>query len=163
MRRKSQRFTQGLTILEVLLAIAILSIVMVALNATLISSLRETSVAGSRTQAVQILNYLGRRIVGGDTTLLPTTRLQFLYGTLRQNFPDLPNAVRFANPDLYRVEIQNLGAPSWSSTIGVEVHRYRIAVCWKWRGEETCTIGETFSTPPPSSGSGNPPVFEGIN
>lgn len=160
--KRSRTHALGLTLLEVLLSVAILSLVMLALNATLISSLRQTSVAGSRTQAVQILNYVGRRIVGGETSLLANPTLQFGYGTLRQNFPDLPNEVRFANPDLYRVTIQNLGPPPWSSTLGVDVYRYRIEVCWKQGGQEFCASGQTLSAPP-SSGSSSPPVLEGIN
>lgn len=160
--KRSRPHTLGLTLLEVLLSIAILSLVMLALNATLISSLRQTSVAGSRTQAVQILNYVGRRIVGGETSLLANPTLRFEYGTLRQNFPDLPNEVRFAKPDLYRVTIQNLGPPPWSSTLGVEVHRYRIEVCWRQGGQEFCAIGQTLSAPP-SSGNASPPLLEGIN
>lgn len=162
MRERKHTYSLGLTLLEVLLSIAILSVVMLGLNATLISSLRQTSVAGSRTQAVQILNYLGRRIVGGDTFLLASNRLQFDYGTLRQNFPDLPSEVRFANPDLYRAEIENLGPPPWGNALGVDVHRYRISVCWKQGGQEFCTAGQTLSAPP-SSGNTSSPVLEGIN
>ena len=55
----------GLTLVEVLVAIAVLSLVLVAMNAVLLSSIRQTAISGSRTQAVQILNYLGRRVVGG--------------------------------------------------------------------------------------------------
>lgn len=154
--------SSGLTLLEVLLSIALLSVVMLALNVTLISSIRQTSVTGSRTQAVQILNYLGRRIVGGDTALLTDTNLQFGYGTLRQNFPDLPSEVRFANPNLYRAEVENLGPPSWGNALGVDVHRYRISVCWRQGGQEFCTTGQTLSAPP-SAGNASPPVLEGIN
>ncbi|WP_240307670.1 prepilin-type N-terminal cleavage/methylation domain-containing protein [Thermus caldifontis] len=160
MKGHTQRL--GLTLLEVLLSIALLSVVMLALNATLISSLQQTSVAGSRTQAVQILNYMGRRIVGGETSLLANPTLQFEYGTLRQNFPDLPNELHFANPDLYRVTIENLGPPPWNSTLGVDIHRYRIEVCWQRAGQEFCATGQTLSAPP-SSGSTNPPVLEGLN
>ena len=41
----------GLTLVEVLVAIAVLSLVLVAMNAVLLSSIRQTAISGSRTQA----------------------------------------------------------------------------------------------------------------
>ncbi|GLV47760.1 prepilin-type N-terminal cleavage/methylation domain-containing protein [Thermus sp. LT1-2-5] len=153
----------GLTLLEVLIALSILSLVLLAFNAVLISSLRQTSVSGGRTQAVQILNYVGRRIVGGEAALLPgSTPIAYGYGTLRQAFPDLPQEARFANPDLYRVAVSNLGTPSWASSLGVSLNEYRIQVCWRQSGQEYCTEGRTFSAPPAPSGS-PPPPLEGVN
>ena len=79
----------GLTLVEVLVAIAVLSLVLVAMNAVLLSSIRQTAISGSRTQAVQILNYLGRRVVGGETALLPPsgTAKVYDYGSLGAAFP----------------------------------------------------------------------------
>ncbi|GAA5335608.1 prepilin-type N-terminal cleavage/methylation domain-containing protein [Thermus hydrothermalis] len=149
--------------LEVLIALSILALVLLAFNAVLVSSLRQTSVSGARTQAVQVLNYLGRRIVGGDTFLLAgATPIVYGYGELRQTFPDLPQEARFANPDLYRVEIANVGTPSWANALGVSVNEYRIRVCWRQGGQEHCTEARTFSAPPSGSGSSSPPL-EGIN
>ncbi|AEV15205.1 secretion system protein [Thermus sp. CCB_US3_UF1] len=156
-------FRKGLTLVEVLIAITVLSLVLLALNALLVSSLRHTSISGARTQAVQILNYVGRRIVGGETLLLPgSTPLNYGYGSLRQNFPDLPQEVRFANPDLYRVAISNLGTPTWASSLGVGVNEYRILVCWRQGGREHCAEGRTFSAPPSTASPSTPPL-EGIN
>ncbi|APD08863.1 MULTISPECIES: type IV pilus modification PilV family protein [Thermus] len=158
-----RRSAQGLTLLEVLIALSILALVLLAFNAVLVSSLRQTSVSGARTQAVQILNYLGRRIVGGDSFLLSgSTSIVYGYGELRQNFPDLPQEARFANPDLYRAEIRNAGSPSWANNLGVSVNEYRIQVCWRQAGQEHCTEARTFSAPPSGSGSAPPPL-EGIN
>ncbi|UZX16739.1 prepilin-type cleavage/methylation domain-containing protein [Thermus sp. PS18] len=148
--------------MEVLVALAILSLVLVALNTTLITSLRQTSVSGARTQAVQILNYVGRRIVGGETSLLPPSYLTYDYGTLRQVFPDLPREVHFANPDLYRVSIENLGTPSWASNLGVAVNEYRIQVCWRQAGKEHCTEALTYASSP-LSGTPSAPLLPGIN
>lgn len=104
----------GLTLVEVLVAIAVLSLVLVAMNAVLLSSIRQTAISGSRTQAVQILNYLGRRVVGGETALLPPsgTAKVYDYGSLGAAFPDLPREVRFADPALYKAEIANRGSPA---------------------------------------------------
>lgn len=158
-----RQFEKGMTLLEVVLAISILSLVLLALNATLVSSLRETSLSGARTQAVQIVNYVGRRIVGGDTSLLPgSDPLNYTYGELHRRFPDLPQEVRYANPNLYRLSIRNLGTPSWANALGVGVREYQILVCWRQGGREFCTEGRTFSAPP-SSTSPSAPLLEGIN
>lgn len=154
--------SKGFSLVEVLLALAILGIVLAALNATLVTSLRQTSITGARTQAVQILNYIGRRMVGGETSLLPANSLTYDYGNLRQAFPDLPREVRFANPDLYRVRIENLGSPPWTGNLGVAVNEYRIQVCWRQRGGEHCAEARTY-TSPPLSGTPSAPLLPGIN
>ena len=154
----------GLTLVEVLVAIAVLSLVLVAMNAVLLSSIRQTAISGSRTQAVQILNYLGRRVVGGETALLPPsgTAKVYDYGPLGTAFPDLPREVRFADPALYKVEIANRGSPSWASGLGVAVNAYRIRVCWRQAGEARCTEAYTLSAPPGGAGPAAPPL-PGIN
>jgi len=153
---------KGLTLVEVLVALAILSLVLVALNATLITSVRQTSISGIRTQAVQILNYVGRRIVGGETNLLPSNNLTYGYGTLRQAFPDLPREIGFANPDLYLVRVENLGIPPWAGDLGVEVNEYRVQVCWRQAGREYCAEARTYASPP-LSGTPSAPLLPGIN
>ena len=59
----------GFTLVEVLIAIAVLGIVLAAVSITMLSSIRQNHTAGNRSQAAQIMNYLGRRIAG-----LPTRR-----------------------------------------------------------------------------------------
>ncbi|KGQ22990.1 prepilin-type N-terminal cleavage/methylation domain-containing protein [Thermus filiformis] len=151
---------KGLTLLEVILSLAIVSLVLLALSASLVSSLRQTAITGGRTQAVQILNYLGRRVAGGESALLPTGTLSFDYGTLRNRFPDLPREARFANPDLYRAAITNLGTPAWAGNLALPLNEYRIQVCWRQSGQESCTEARTFSSPP---SAGDAPPLPGIN
>lgn len=155
---------KGLTLIEILVALALLSAVLVVLEGLLLQGLRQSSAAGTRTQAVQIMNYVGRRIVGGDDSLLPGagSSLTLDYGTLPQRLPDLPQETRYANPQLYKVVVRNLGQPSWalSPSLNVDVHEYEIQVCWR-QGQETCTTARTFASPP-SPGGANPPL-EGIN
>ncbi|MDM7325110.1 MAG: prepilin-type N-terminal cleavage/methylation domain-containing protein [Thermus sp.] len=154
----------GLTLLEVLLAVSILSLVLLALNALLINGLRESAISGSRTQAVQILNYLGRRIAGGDTSLLVQdgSSRTYRYGTLANSFQDLPRETGRANPNLYQVTITNRGKPTWADGLGVDVREYEVEVCWRYSGGEACTRARTFSAPPSPNG-GTTPLLEGIN
>lgn len=150
----------GLSLIEVLVAVAILATVLLALSLVIVDNLRQTSITGARTQAVQILNYVGRRLVGGGVDLLELSPIG--YGTLRQAFPELAQEVRYANPDLYKVEIRRHGTPSWAQNLGINVERYEIIVCWKGGGRERCVSAETYSSPP-SQGSGTSPPLPGIN
>ncbi len=152
---------KGLTLLEVLLALSLLSVVLLALNASLVSNLRGTAEAGLRTQAVQILNYLGRRVVGGELLPVPGTPLAYGYGSLKQSFPELARESHQANPDLYRASIQNLGAPSWAQSLNLPIHEYEIQVCFRKAGGESCAKARTFSAIP-GQGESAPPL-PGIN
>src|SRR5690554_1280458 len=67
------RTQEGLTLLETVVAIAICSLVLVALATTAVSSLRESRSGNSKIQATQVLDTIGRRIAGGDDdALLPS-------------------------------------------------------------------------------------------
>lgn len=149
---------RGLTLLEVLVALAILGAVFGMLSLTLITSLRQAESTGLRTQAVQILNYVGRRIVGGEVDLPSFVG----YGELRGVFPDLPREVRHANPDRYRVEVRRRGAPNWARPLKANVEEYEVAVCWKEVEGERCVSASTYSSPPSGKGR-TPPPLPGIN
>lgn len=153
------RYPKGLSVLETLIAVSVLGMVLLSLSLLLTDSLRQTSITGSQTQAVQILNYVGRRIVGGETDLVNLSPIG--YGNLRQVFPELSQEIRHANPDLYKVEIRGQGTPTWAGNLGISLEQYEIRVCWKTGGRELCTSAHTYSSPPASSG-GNPPL-PGIN
>jgi len=152
---------KGLTLIEVLLALSLLSLVLLALNASLVSNLGATAEAGLRTQAVQILNYLGRRVVGGELLPAPGTPLVYGYGSLKQSFPELTRESYQANPDLYRASIRNLGLPSWAQSLNLPIHEYEIQVCFRKAGGESCTRAHTFSAIP-GQGEQAPPL-PGIN
>ncbi|MDX2003953.1 MAG: prepilin-type cleavage/methylation domain-containing protein [Meiothermus sp.] len=139
--------TRGLTIIEVLIAIICLAVALTALNASMVGSIVQNSSTGQLSQAIQIVNYLGRRISGRDLSLLPsttTTPLNWAYGSLRTNFPDLPQAGNFGNLDGYRATITNRGNWSHSAAPNIVLTQYRIQVCWRTTEAERCTDADTL-------------------
>jgi len=158
-----RRRKTGMTLLEVMIAMALLLVVMGAVATILSNSLRYNASAGQRTQAVQILNYLGRQIVGGNGNLMPQVgnSYRWNYGQLRGAFPDLDRGGRFSDPDNYQASIANKGVPSSLASSGVSLDQYEIKVCWQSGGKDVCVKAETLSSPPPSGGP--TPPLPGIN
>ncbi|AEB11453.1 type IV pilus modification PilV family protein [Marinithermus hydrothermalis] len=155
---------RGLTLLEVLVAMSILGVILAAFTVSAVSSLRHNAVSGSRTAAVQLVNYLGRRVVGGDRMVLPEvnrTVRAWEYGTLRAAFPDLPKDVAQANPDRFRAEVVSEGTPAWAAQLGLDLTQYRVRVCWRGPEEEHCTEVATLGVSPSAAGSA--PPLPGIN
>ncbi len=149
---------QGLTVVEVLVALLVLGIVTAAVMVTYVSSIRNNADSGRRTQSAQLLNSLGRRVAGGDAYLLPAadTPLEWDYGELRLTFPELVGD-GISDPDLYRATIRNLGDVT---VAGISRVRYQVEVCTRATGDgsERCVSGFTASVPPnpPESGGGLP-------
>jgi len=56
-----RRSSLGLTVVEVMLALAVIGIITAAFTTAVVGNLRHGQVTGARTEAVQVLNYLGRR------------------------------------------------------------------------------------------------------
>jgi len=158
--RHAQR---GMTLLEVMIALGILMVVMGALATILTDSIRFNASAGQRTQAVQVLNYLGRQVVGGNANLMPPSgsQLSWDYGELGNAFSDLNQGDHFADPDNYRARVSNKGQPASLAGSGVSLDQYEIEVCWKSRGKDVCVRATTLSSPPPTGGT--PPPLPGIN
>jgi len=153
----------GLTLIEVVVALAILAIALGTLTSLLIGSMRQNLSSGKRTQAAQILNHLGRLLVGGDGRLLaaPDNPLEWDYGELKGVFPELEGAGGLSEPELYRVRVENLGTPTEVADLGVNLNAYRIEVCWKDGARDACVAGEAISAPPASGGT--PPPLPLIN
>lgn len=145
---------QGLTVVEVLIALAVIGVVTAAFTTAVVSNLHHTSVTGARTEAVQVLNYLGRRTAGGDTTVLPAagTPNVWAYGSLATSFPDLTNQGGLSDPARYRASITNAGTVTLAGANSVE---YDVSVCYQAGGGEHCVQGTTMG-PAPSSGGGAP-------
>jgi len=159
-----QRARNGMTLMEVIVALGLLVVVMAALATVLTDSMRFNASSGKRSQAVQILNYLGRQVVGGNTALLPTqgNQMRWRRGELGNAFPELRRAGRgHANPDNYSAEIDNRGVPASLSGTGVTLNEYVIKVCWESAGKDVCVDATTLAAPPPSGGT--PPPLPGIN
>lgn len=130
----------GLTMIEVIVAIAILGIAVAVLATTAASSIRNNAISGERTQATQVLNYLGRLVAGADPILFADADLKWGYGQLRGSFIELTKEVGRANPDLYRAQVQDLG---WIGIGDAQMVHYRVSVCWMAAGNEQCVRGDT--------------------
>jgi len=153
------RNDRGLTLVEVVVALAILAIAMGALTGILIGSMRQNLSSGKRTQASQVLNHLGRLLAGGDPRLLAPAGepLAWDYGELAESFPELAGAGNLSQPELYRARVENRGTPTAVADLGVDLRAYRVEVCWKDGAREACVAGETISAPP-GSGDTPPPL-----
>lgn len=139
---------QGLSLVEVLIALVIIGIAFTILSVALVSSLRNTERAGTRTQTTQYLNYIGRLVSGADNRVLPAvgeTRT-WAYGAMAAAFPDLPGGTAGRNnPNLYRATVESLG---WFSFAGADSVQYRVTVCTESSTGEACVAGTTLGSPP---------------
>lgn len=149
----------GLSLVEVLIAIAILGIAVAILATTTLSSVQNNNVSGSRTQATQVLNYLGRLVAGGDRIMFEHEDLEWSYGALGSAFSELSVEAGRADPSLYRAEVEDLG---WIGIGDAEMLHFRVTVCWMSSGNEHCVVGNTAgpevveedATPAPLPGIG---------
>jgi len=137
--RRSVAF-RGLTMVEVLIALAILGIVVAVITTATLSSVRNTATAGGRTQATQVLNYLGRLVAGADDVLFQRESLSWDYGELGDHFQELAQEARRADPALYRAEVITGSNVTFGS---VSMPLYTVTVCWMAPNGETCVTGET--------------------
>jgi len=144
----------GLTLLEVMLALAIMGIAIAFFTTSMSSSLRQTKNFGQRTQATQVLNYLARRAVTGDALVLPNANEtnSWDYGKLGTYFTDLKNQKGFSKPGLYRASVASVGTINLSTASAIQ---YDVEVCYKSSGGETCIGGTTLGPPPNPPGAGS--------
>jgi type II secretory pathway pseudopilin PulG len=154
------RATSGLTVVEVLLALAVIGIVTAAFTTAVVGNLKHTQVAGARTEAVQILNYLGRRAAGGDSAVLPAAggTLSWGYGSLSTAFPDLTDHGGLTDPSRYSAQVSN---PGDVSLAGATAGEYDVKVCYKAGDGQHCVVGATMGLYP-SSGSSSVQQIPGI-
>jgi type II secretory pathway pseudopilin PulG len=152
----------GLTVVEVLVAIAVLGIVTAAVTGVYVSSIRHNSDSGLRTQIAHILNAAGRRVAGADSLLLAQVGepLEWEYGQLRADFPDM-SGDGFADPDRVRLTVTNVGTVRLGTA---EVTIYEVTVCGRAQvgAQELCITGRTASVPPGPPIAGEPHL-PGIN
>ena len=150
----------GLTLLEVIIAIAVLGIVTAVLTTGVVGNLQKTRTFGGRTEASQILNYFGRRVAGGDNVVLPSSTLDWDYGDLTTAFPELSREGGYAEPDRFRVSITNQGTVGVGSSSSTAT-RYDVSVCFQAAGGESCLSGTTLGAAPSAAGSA--PPLPGMN
>ncbi len=156
-----RRLAAGLTMLEVVLALAVLAILGAAFTTVFVNNMRHTTISGQRTQAAQVLNYFGRRVAGGDTAILPDLNdsMTWDYGTLGAAFADIASGEGFAEPERYRVEIN---ASRNVTVLGAIVVQYDLDVCFQGANGESCVTGTTLGSPNTPTSTTTPPL-PGIN
>lgn len=145
----------GLTLVEVLVALAVLAIVIAVLTTAMVTSMQQNLVAGGRTQAVQILNHLGRLASGGDARVITDSQVIWDYGQLPRVFPDLAAGRGFKGPERFHAEITSVGSLSIGAA---SMKHYRIQVCWQAANGELCITGDTAGPAVPSDGGVAPPL-----
>lgn len=149
---------RGLTVVEVLVALAILAVAVAFFTFSLTGAMRTNAVSGARTQAAQVLNYLGRRLAGGDERLLAgATPAVWGYGELARSFPDLTGEGAGTDPGGFRAAITRVGPVAFAGASAVQ---YRLEVCWR-RASEHCLGADTVG--PDASGGGVVVPLPGIN
>jgi prepilin-type N-terminal cleavage/methylation domain-containing protein len=156
---------RGLTLVETIIALAIIAIAFSILATAFVGNVRVSGTAGERTQSTQYLSYLGRLVAGGGVAggaaVLPAAEgsISWDYGALVEAFPDLPSqAGQRGDAARYRAEVEHLGAVGFLGGSGVE---YRITVCSTTVTGESCTVGVTVG--PPRAETVAPPLLPGIN
>lgn len=149
---------RGLTVVEVIVALAIIGTVLAVFSTSVVGNMKQNSSSGSRTGAVRFLDHLGRLIVEGDSNVLPasnaTTRT-WAYGDL-DTLPELSNEGGFGDPNLYKAKVTKGTQPSWATSEGLALTAYTLEVCWKNTGEDICV--QATGVGPTGSSSTNPPV-----
>lgn len=131
----------GFSLIETIIAIAVCGIVLAALASVNVSSLRQARFGDARIQATQVLDTVGRRVVGGEAgDVIPGAgeTIEFDYGEL--------DSVLALNSEAttarFRVSIDHEQNVSIGSSV---VGRYRISVCYRAGDGEQCVQGVTLS------------------
>lgn len=157
MQKKGNRSGQilGFTLIEVILAVAVLAIVLSAVAVTMTSSMQHNLSAGKRSQAAQVMNYLGRRIAGGAIGQFGGS--EWDYGELAGSFTDLRREANLADTNLYRAEISEFPRIGLGDTT---IPHYRVTVCWEGSEGESCVSGDTAG---PGPGAAPGEMLPGIN
>lgn len=133
--------TRGLTLVEVLVAVAALSVVLGVIGTLMAGSLRENRNLGSKGQANQLTVFLGRQLMD-DSNVAPALNASSTwdYGQLTTRFPGLTQESKFGDVNLYKATVVNRGVPSWGANMSI--WQYRITVCWKVSKESSQDTGE---------------------
>lgn len=153
---------RGLTLLEVIVALAVIAIIGAVFVTNVLSNLRHTTTAGERTQAAQVLNFLGRLAAGGDGDVLPAlgSSEEWDYGELVGAFPDISGGDGFGDASRYRAGITAVGILEFA---GAETVQYDISVCFQVPDGESCIVGTTLGAQAPGNQGTAPLPLPGIN
>lgn len=139
---------RGLSLIEVLIALVVLCACLLGFSSIVTGSIRQNRDSGLRTGAVQILNYLGRRVSNGDATVAPNLGYSKSWTNLGSAFPEL-GASNISNPALYTASILSQ-TNAWVGG-GITLNQYRIEVCWNSNESNTgkvCVNAHTVASQP---------------
>ncbi len=144
--------SSGLTLVEVLVAVAVLAIVLVSITAPFIFNLQSASNASLHTQASQILSTLTAQIEQQQILLAPSSSQVFLYTphttVLSSGSPPSSCSSYLSggdHPDQFCGTATNQGDYNPSSLLSTPMNSYYVAVCWSSRGGgEACVHATTL-------------------
>lgn len=132
----------------------------------MVTSMQQNLVSGERTQAVQILNFLGRLASGGDARVIPENNesnnqnyVAWGYGQLPTAFTELASGDGFMAPERYSAEVRNRGTLKIGAA---SMEHYRVQVCWQAAGGELCITGDTAG-PAVAPSDGGAPALPFVN
>ncbi len=154
------RHVKGLSIIEVIMAVAVIAVMFAVLTPALIDNSKRTAVTGQSAQASLLLNFFVRQVVGGNSAVLAyeATPLSWTYGELTNASFGLATENDIANPDLYQLTVINEGVVNY---LGAEAVQYKTEVCFMQQGQENCIHATTLGPGPISTGIGS--YLPGIN
>ena len=137
--------SEGLTLVEMLVALAILAVITTVFSTSLISTLDSARRTGNQTDANAVLSFFGRMAAGGAGRPLAysTTegKKEFAYGSLKTAFPELSSGdAKVRNPDLYKVTVTSPGTVRIGA---ITLYQFATRVCWQDRGKDACLSGLT--------------------
>ena len=144
------RSDKGLTLIEVLVAVAILGVISTLFASSMVSSLSHTRSTASQIDATSILNYVGRVAAGGASRTLPFSpddkTKTWDYGKLTSDFPEIKSGdTKIRSADLYKVTVS---APEIIAIGSAQVVRYALVVCWRQANADKCISGDTAGPMP---------------
>ncbi len=148
---------KGLTLVEVLIALAVIGMLIGVFSLSLTSSLSVTETTGQEGQINQLLNQLVRRVVDGETALLSASGQSktYDYGQLS----GIISQGTISDLSSYKASIVATGSVSLSNT---SITQYTITICSK-NETEKCLSAVTFGPSPDDTLDGNPPgIYGGI-
>jgi prepilin-type N-terminal cleavage/methylation domain-containing protein len=155
--------SRGFSLVELLIAIAIMAIALAAFTSLVVSNMRYNTDTGRRTQGAQVLNYVGQKVVVGDARLLPSatnTLKKWEYGQLASSLVDLKKTAGLGNLDMYKLAVEHKGV--WNDAgASITLQKYEIRVCWQGKGGEQCVKAATLG--PQALATGVVPPLPGIN
>lgn len=137
--RKHQHWN-GFTLVEVLVALAVVGIIVAIISTASVSSIRNNATSGGRTQATQVLNFLGRLVAVADDSVFSQESLEWDYGELGSHFTDLAAEAGRADPALYRATVTTTSEAELRS---VSMPYYVVEVCWQAPAGEMCVSAGT--------------------